>query len=137
MDRNEKSKGYQDLVVWQRAMDLVVRCYEMTSAFPRGEQFGLTSQLQRAAVSVPANIAEGAARHHTNEFLHHLSFAYGSLAEVETHLHIARRLGYLEDSDVESTLMQTQEIGRMLNGLRRSLSTGRPTTDDRQPATDH
>ena len=86
--------SYEDLEVWQRAMDLVVDCYDLTRSFPQTEQFGLTAQLQRAAVSVPANIAEGQARRHTREFLRYLTIARGSLAELETHIQIAKRLGY-------------------------------------------
>jgi four helix bundle protein len=79
------------------------------------------SQLQRAAVSIPANIAEGRERQHTKEFLQHLSIAYGSLAELETHLQIAQRLNYLDMNHLKQTLDKTAEVGRMLNGLRKSL----------------
>ena len=96
-------KGYRDLEVWQKAMDLVVDCYRITEIFPKTETFGLASQLQRAGVSVPASIAEGRARQHTKEFLRHLSFAHGSLAELETHLPIAERLDYLETSRANLT----------------------------------
>ena len=113
--------------VWQKAVDLVVNCYQVGQRFPKTEVYGLTSQLQRAAVSIPANIAEGQGRSHTKEFLHHLSIAYGSLMEVETHLLIACRLNYLDADSVQEPLAKCAEIGRMLNGLRRKLS----------PATDH
>ncbi len=79
-------KSYRDLKVWQKAMDLVVMCYQTTKKFARSEIYGLVSQLQRAAVSIPANIAEGRERQHSKEFIQHLSIAYGSLAEVETHI---------------------------------------------------
>ncbi len=102
-------------------MDLVVDCYQSTKGFPKSEVYGLTSQLQRAAVSVPANIAEGRARQHTKEFLQHISIAYGSLAEVETLVQIAQRLDYLNVNQTKNILDKTAEIGRMLNGLRRSL----------------
>jgi len=114
-------KSYRDLEVWQKAMDLVVECYRITNKFPRSELYGLTSQLRRAAVSVPSNIAEGRERHHTKEFVQHLAIAYGSLAELETHLQIAQRLNYLDSSQVRQVLEKTSEVGRMLNGLRRSL----------------
>jgi four helix bundle protein len=114
-------RSYQDLVVWQKAMDLTVACYHASEGFPKGELYGLVSQLQRAAVSVPANIAEGCARVHNKEFLHHLSFASGSLAEVETHLHLAARLRYLSDSGAQELLAQAAEVGRMLHGLRKSV----------------
>ena len=115
-------KGYRDLGVWQKGMDLVVRCYEIAAMLPDKERYGLCSQLQRAAVSVPANIAEGHGRSHTKEFLNHLSIAYGSLMEVETHLQIAERLKYINSTDINEALTQTAEIGRMLNGLTQSLN---------------
>lgn len=114
-------KSYQDLEVWQKAMDLVVLCYEITKKFPKNEIYGLSSQLQRAAVSVPANIAEGRHRQSSKEFLQYLSIAYGSLAEVETHVQIAERLNYIDEGQINKTLTKTAEIGRMLNGLSRSI----------------
>lgn len=115
------TQSYRDLEVWQKAMDLVVDCYQSTKGFPKNEIYGLTSQLQRASISVPANIAEGRARQHTKEFLQHISIAYGSLAEVETLVQIAHRLDYLTDNQSNKVLDKTAEVGRMLNGLRRSL----------------
>ena len=114
-------KSYRDLEVWQKAMDLVVMCYQMTKKFPKNEIYGLASQLQRAAVSVPANIAEGRQRQHSKEFLQHLSIACGSLAEVETHVQIADRLNYINENQTDEMLNKAEEIGRMLNGLRRSI----------------
>ena len=114
-------KSYRDLEVWQKSMDLVVECYQITKKFPKAEIYGLTSQLQRAAVSIPANIAEGRERQYTKEFLQHLSIAYGSLAELETHLQIAQRLDYLDMNHLKQMLDKTAEVGRMLNGLRKSL----------------
>ena len=84
--------------------------------------YALTTQLQRAAVSVPANIAEGQGRNHTREFINHLSIAYGSLMEVETHLQIALRLKYIEVSSVQELLSRSAEVGRMLNGLMQALA---------------
>ena len=110
-------RSYRDLEAWQKAMDLVVDCYDVASRLPRTETYGLASQLQRAAISVPANIAEGHGRSHTREFLNHLSIAYGSLMEVETHLHIATRLRYIDDSALDVLLSKSSQIGRMLNGL--------------------
>jgi four helix bundle protein len=89
-------RSYRDLEVWRKAMDFVTECYTLTRDFPKSETYGLTSQLQRAAVSVPANIAEGQGRQHTAEFIQHLSIAYGSLMEAETHIQIAQRLGYVD-----------------------------------------
>ena len=114
-------RSYRELEVWQKAMDLVVVCYRTAQCFPKTELYGLTSQLQRAAVSIPANIAEGQGRSHTKEFLNHLSISYGSLMEVETHLQIAQRLGYLEPMAVEAVLERCAEVGRMLNGLMQAL----------------
>ncbi len=113
---------YRDLQVWQKAMGLVVSCYDISNGFPKSETYGLASQLRRAAVSVPANIAEGPGRNHTREFINHLSIAYGSLMEVETHLQIAARLHYVPEIEVEQLLLKTNEIGRMLNGLMRVLN---------------
>jgi len=114
-------KSYRDLEVWKKAMDLVVMCYQMTINFPKNEIYGLPSQLQRAAMSVPANIAEGRQRQHSKEFLQHLSIAYGSLAEVETHIQIAGRLNYVYEDQINTMLEITSEVGKMLNGLRRSI----------------
>lgn len=114
-------KSYRDLEVWQKAMDLIVESYQITKKFPKNEVYGLTSQLQHASVSVPANIAEGRGRQHTEEFLHYLSIAYGSLAELETLLQIAQRLNYFDIDQLKQMLDRTAEVGRMLNGLRKSL----------------
>lgn len=115
-------RGYQDLGVWRKSMDLVVECYRVAKRFPGTEIYGLTSQLQRAAVSIPANIAEGQGRSHTREFLNHLSIARGSLMEVETHIQIANRLRYIDNTTLELVIDKTGEIGRMLNGLIQSLN---------------
>jgi four helix bundle protein len=109
--------SYRELTVRQRAMDLTVECYRMTERFPKSETYGLASQLQRAAVSVPANIAEGAGREHTREYIHHAAIAHGSLLEGETHLLIANRVGYLSTTDIEPLLACSTEVGRMLRGL--------------------
>lgn len=114
-------KSYRDLEVWQKAMDLAVDCYKLTEKFPTDEKYGLCSQLQRAAASIPANIAEGHSRHHTKEFLQFVSVAKGSLAELETHLILANRLAYIEGNGLEVMLEKTSTLGRMLNGLQRSL----------------
>lgn len=115
------TSNYRKLDVWQKAMDLVVECYAVSKKLPREELYGLISQLQRAAVSVPASISEGQGREHRKEFLHHLSIAHGSLAELETHLQIAERLGYLSSDEVQSLLTRSEEIGKMINGLRKAL----------------
>ncbi len=114
-------KNYRDLDTWKRAMDLVEEVYEATRMFPREELYSLTNQVRRAAVSVPSNIAEGQGRESDKEFLHHLAIAYGSLCEVETQVIIAERLKYLEPQHTAKLLSRTGEVGRLLNGLSRSL----------------
>ena len=104
-------------------MDLAALIYELTRLFPKHEQYGLTSQLCRAAVSVPSNIAEGHARDSTKEYLHHVSFAMGSLAEVETQILLAERLGYVNSEISNSTITKTAELGRRLRALQQSLKT--------------
>jgi four helix bundle protein len=112
---------YRELKAWQMAMDFAERCYLATKGFPKEEQFGLTSQIRRAAGSVPANIAEGQGRSHTKEFLKHLGIARGSLLETETHLLLSHRVGLLDPKTLDSLLAVSDEIGRMLSGLRRAL----------------
>ncbi|MEM8864331.1 MAG: four helix bundle protein [Planctomycetota bacterium] len=113
--------SHEDLQVWQLAIDLVDLVYEMTQGFPADERFGLTSQLQRAAVSVPANIAEGAGRESTKDFLRHLSIAQGSLAEVRTLFVIADRREYITCSEFEHARKETESVAKLLMGLRNSL----------------
>jgi four helix bundle protein len=112
---------YRELEVWRRALDLAQACYSATKCFPKEEMFGLTSQIRRAAASVPANIAEGHGRSHTKEYLNHLGIARGSLMEVETHLILAQRVGLLAESILANLLSQSDRISRMLSGLRASL----------------
>jgi four helix bundle protein len=114
-------KSYKDLQVWQRGMDLVKRIYELTRGFPQKEVYALSNQMQRAAVSIPANVAEGHARNSTREFLHYISIALGSLAELETYLFLAGRPSYLGERDVSITLSSADELGRMLRGLQKKL----------------
>src|SRR5690349_2107137 len=97
-------QSYRQLEVWQLAMDLAEKCYQATKCFPREELFGLTSQIRRAGVSIPANIAEGQGRSHTKEFLKHLSIARGSLMELETHLTLGQRLGFLPQAKLDDLL---------------------------------
>lgn len=110
-------RKYRDLEVWQRAMDLVTVVYKQTEGFPKHELYGLTNQLRRAAVSVPSNVAEGQGRRTTNEFLHHLSIARGSLCEVETQIEIAQRLGYMTAQAGTGCLDEAAVVSRLLNGL--------------------
>ena len=114
-------KSYRDLDVWQRSMELAKTVWRLSARFPAQERFGMTSQLRRAATSVPANIAEGAERHGTREFLQFLGIASGSLAETEPFLLLAERLGLLPSNRVKDTLEQAATVGRLLHGLKRSL----------------
>jgi four helix bundle protein len=113
-------QGYRDLLVWHKSMQMVTDTYRITEAFPKNEVFGLTSQLKRAIVSVPSNIAEGQGRNSAKEFIYHLSVAYGSLMEAE--IQIAANLSYIEQTVADKLIQQAAEIGRMLNGLSRSIA---------------
>lgn len=121
----------RDLRAWQKAMDPVETTYMLTRLWPREELYGLTSQLRRAVVSVPANIAEGQGRQGSGEFLHHLAIANGSLHEVETHIVIAERLGYIEMAISHQLAVQYAEIGRLIYGLMRSLRAGSKQSEDK------
>ncbi|HEX8772836.1 MAG TPA: four helix bundle protein [Pyrinomonadaceae bacterium] len=114
--------SFRDLRVWQAGMDLVEQVYRITQTFPKHEIYGLTSQMQRAAVSVPSNIAEGHTREHSKEYLYHLSIAQASLAELETQLEIATRLKYLSPESLQQTLAQVSALGRQLYALRNALT---------------
>ncbi|MCL1875330.1 MAG: four helix bundle protein [Synergistaceae bacterium] len=115
---------YKDLIVWQKAMDLVCLIYEITKAFPKEELYGLTSQIRRAAVSVPSNIAEGQGRKSTAEFRHFLSIARGSLAEVETQLIIAVRLNYLGKSQFQEIMDIHEEVSKMVFAILKTVARG-------------
>lgn len=114
---------HRDIEAWQKSMDLVVELYRASKAFPRDEQFGLTNQIRRSAVSIPANIAEGYGRYRKGDFLRFLSIARGSLAEVETHLQVAYRLEYLHRDEIQAIWPLIQKVGKLLNGLIKSLET--------------
>ena len=114
-------RNYSDLIAWQKAMDMVVDVYKATSDFPKEELYGLTSQLRRAVVSVPSNIAEGQGRWSDREFTHFLSIAHGSLREAETQILIAERLGNIDSARRSRLMCMTSEAGRLLNGLANSL----------------
>jgi four helix bundle protein len=114
-------KNYRDLRVWQAAMDLVVMVYEISEKFPTKESYGLTSQIRRAAVSVPSNIAEGHTRESTKEYLRHLSIAHASLAEVETQIEIAFRLKYCTQAELDKILQHASILGKQLYSLRNAL----------------
>jgi four helix bundle protein len=114
-------KCYRDLVVWQHGIDLVAAVYKLSMSFPPAERYALCDQMHRAAVSIPANIAEGHARSSSKEFLHYLSISLGSLAELETHLTIAHRLAYLGDEQVGAIFNRTGVLGRSLRSLQKSM----------------
>jgi four helix bundle protein len=119
-------QGYQDLVAWQKAMELVTAVYRATHGWPHEEQYGLTSQVRRAAVAIPSNLAEGHGRSGRREFAHHVSIAYGSLCELETQLLIAERLDYSDAEATQSLMDRIAEVRRLTSGLLRSLQTSTP-----------
>jgi len=114
-------KDYKELQVWQKAVAFVTETYKTTQGFPGEERFGLTAQIRRAVTSVPANIAEGWGRASTKEYVQFLIVARGSLLELETHLIVARNLGYLNQAQLEAAQSRIEEIGKMLNSLIESL----------------
>lgn len=114
-------RPHEKLEVWSKAVDFVVLIYKATEQFPKDEKFGLTSQIRRAAVSVPANIAEGAARISTKEFIQFLSIAQGSASELDTEILIAHRLDYLTEAQHATLRKSLDTIGRMLTGLSQHL----------------
>jgi four helix bundle protein len=114
-------KQYGDLIAWQKAIDLVEEVYKITKAFPREEVYGLVSQMRRAAVSVPSNIAEGQSRS-SKDFVHFLTIAHGSLSEVETQMIIANRLGYVTRDQALHFNKMASEVGRLINGLAKSIN---------------
>jgi four helix bundle protein len=119
---NDQSiNSYRDLTVWQDAMALAESCYRATAQFPRDELFGLTSQIRRAAASIPANIAEGHGRENTGSFIQSLRISQGSLKELETHLILAERVEILAKPDMETVLNRCESLGKMVRALIRSL----------------
>jgi four helix bundle protein len=116
-----QTKTYKDLIVWQKAMDQAEEVHRLSRSFPKEEIYGLTSQIRRAAVSVPSNIAEGQARQSTAEFRNFLSIAHGSLAEVETQLLLAIRFEYLSKPQATEALSLREEVSKMLSSLRSEL----------------
>ncbi len=114
-------RPHEKLDVWKRAVEFVITIYKNTKNFPTEEKYGLTSQIRRAAVSIPANIAEGSARQTTKEFLNFLSIAQGSSSELETELLIAQKLGYITQEDYFELKNEAEAIGRMIIGLSKHL----------------
>ena len=122
---NNKPQSYRDLVVWQKGIELAKMLYSLTTSFPSEERFGLISQMRRAAVSVPSNIAEGQARHTTGEFIQFISHAEGSAAELDTQLCLSVELGIVRAELAAPGFALIDEIRRMLNSLRRRLASNR------------
>jgi len=114
-------RSYRELQIWQKGIELVKEVYRFTKNFPKSEIYGLTSQIQRSAVSVPSNIAEGQARQHTGEFRQFIYIALGSLAELDTQIEIAKQLTYLAENDFLSCQNRIAEIRKMLHGLLNKL----------------
>jgi four helix bundle protein len=123
MSDERKVGSYRDLLVWRKGMTLAKRIYQATTFFPPDERFGLISQMRRASVSVPSNIAEGQARHTTGEFVQFISHAEGLVAELDTQLTLAIELGFCARSEVEDVFQLIVELQKMLNALRRQLVT--------------
>lgn len=117
-----KIESYRDLIVWEQAIELATAVYASTRSWPKEETYGLSQQARRAAVSVPANIAEGNGREARGSYVHFLRISQGSLKELETHLIIAQRAGIAEDARVEDLLQQCESVGKLLRLLIRKLS---------------
>ncbi len=118
-------RDYRDLKIWQTAMGLAEQVYLLSAQFPKPELYSLTAQVQRSAVSVPSNIAEGHARRSPAEFLRFLAIASGSLAELETQITLAHRFGYIPGKQLEEVLGKVSEMGKMLHGMQRSVKARR------------
>ena len=114
-------RGYVELKVWAKAMDLAAMLYDLCKQMPKSELYGMISQMQRAAASVPANIAEGYQRGSRKDYARFIGIARGSLAEVETFLLLAVRVGHLKTAEAQSSLNAAEEVGRMLTGLKQKL----------------
>ena len=122
MSSTDVIKSHRDLIVWQKAMNLTVEIYQITKAFPKEELFGLTSQIRRASASIAANIAEGRGRRLSGEFQQFLGNARGSLLELDTHIELAFRVGYINGQQHNNLQEKINEVGRTLNGLMRSIN---------------
>src|SRR5215813_6291746 len=127
MEKNPTIKSFRDLRVWQAGMDLVEQVYLLTRTFPKHEVYGLAGQMQRAAVSIPSNIAEGHTREHLAEYLQHLSVAHASLAELQTQADIACRLGYVGDDAAQTLEDEMMSLSKQLYALRNALVRRLPT----------
>lgn len=119
----ENIKDFKDLFLWQRAMDLVVEVYDLVKKLPKEELFALSDQIRRAVISIPSNIAEGQGRNSSKEFIHLLSIAKGSKAELETQLLLCVRINYLKELEIEKAMSLVEEVGKMLHSLQKRLTT--------------
>jgi four helix bundle protein len=133
MTEQSKPKHYKELLVWQKVMNLAKLVYKLTVSFPADERFGIVSQLRRAAVSIPSNIAEGQARRGTKEFLQFLSIAEGSLAELETQLLLSVELQFCQKAQTEPALKEIDELQKMIGALKRKLSSYSPLATRHSP----
>lgn len=118
-----KIKSYKDLIVWQKTLELAKEIYALTNKFPREEQFGLVSQMKRAAVSILSNIAEGSGRYYSGEWKQFYSFAYGSVLELEAQLILSRELNFITEENSKRTLELLEEISKMLLAILKNLRT--------------
>ena len=119
----ENIKDFKDLFLWQRAMDLVVEVYDLVKKLPKEELFALSDQIRRAVISIPSNIAEAQGRNSSKEFIHFLSIAKGSKAELETQLLLCVRINYLKELEIEKAMSLVEEVGKMLHSLQKRLTT--------------
>ena len=114
--------SYQELVVWQKAMDLVIEVYRLVKLLPLEERYALSDQMRRSAVSIPSNIAEGHTRNSTKEYIQYLSIAKGSNAELQTQLSICSRLGYLSNEQISNAIVISEEVGKMITSIQKKLT---------------
>ena len=114
--------SYRELIVWQKAMDLVVEIYRLVKLLPKDERYALSDQMRRSAVSIPSNIAEGHTRNSTKEYIQFLSIAKGSDAELQTQLSICSRLGYLTSEQISNAIDLSEEVGKMISSIQKRLT---------------
>lgn len=117
----QKITSFRQLIVWQKSMDLAARCFELVRKFPRAEQAALGFQIQKSAMSIPSNVAEGFSRHSTPSYVQHLWIAHASGAELDTQLELSRRIALIDARAAETLIGDAREVGRIINGLVRSL----------------
>ena len=113
--------SYRELLVWQKSIDFVIDIYKLTNKFPKEEMYGLSSQMRRAAISIPSNIAEGRTRHTDKEFARFLFIAQGSRAELETHIIICEKLNYIKNDELVDYMNKLEEIGKMITSLKKKI----------------